>query len=65
MVGKRHVTFGLDHGTLLKDSEHLLGGTGKSIRHVKLRHLGDLKRKGVQELVDEARQFPGPLPGWE
>src|SRR5690349_18216689 len=39
MVGKRHVTFGFHYGTSLKDPEVLLEGTGKNIRHVKLRNL--------------------------
>ncbi len=37
MAGKKHVTFGFLRGALLKDPAGLLEGTGKSLRHVKLR----------------------------
>lgn len=37
MVGKNHVTFGFHYGTSLDDPERLLEGTGKNLRHVKLR----------------------------
>jgi len=51
MVGKKHVTFGFHFGTSLDDPEGLLEGTGKNIRHVKLRAVEDLERRGLLELV--------------
>src|SRR5229473_6981847 len=48
MVGKNHVTFGFHFGTSMKDPERLLEGTGKNIRHVKLRTVEELKQKGFR-----------------
>jgi hypothetical protein len=54
MIGKSHVTFGLYEGTSLDDPERLLEGTGKNLRHVKLRSVEDLKRPGLRKLVKSA-----------
>lgn len=51
MVGKNHVTFGFHYGTSLADPQGLLEGTGKNIRHVKLRTAQDLEQKGLKTLV--------------
>jgi hypothetical protein len=62
MAGKNHVTFGFHFGTSLEDPEGLLEGTGKSLRHVKLRTLGDLERKGLKNLVKAAASLKGKGP---
>jgi hypothetical protein len=62
MVGKNHVTFGFHFGTSLADPENLLEGTGKSIRHVKLSKLEDLKQKGLRQLVQAAVRLKGKAP---
>jgi hypothetical protein len=62
MVGKNHVTFGFHLGTSLKDPERLLEGTGKSIRHVKLRTVADLGQKGLPGLVLAAARLNGLEP---
>jgi hypothetical protein len=62
MVGKNHVTFGFHYGTSLKDPEGLLEGTGKNIRHVKLRAVEDLERKGLKGLVLAAARLKGKAP---
>ena len=54
MAGKKHVTFGFLRGALLKDPAGLLEGTGKSLRHVKLRSAADLKRPELKKLIGEA-----------
>jgi hypothetical protein len=54
MIGRSHVTFGLYEGTSLDDPEKLLEGTGKSLRHVKLRRVEDLNRPGFRKLVNFA-----------
>ncbi len=54
MAGKKHVTFGFLRGALLKDPAGLLEGTGKSLRHVKLRCVEDLKRPELKKLIGEA-----------
>jgi hypothetical protein len=62
MVGKNHVTFGFHDGTSLEDPEGLLEGTGKNLRHVKLRTLGDLERKSLKNLVKAAASLKGKGP---
>jgi hypothetical protein len=62
MVGKNHVTFGFHYGTSLDDPERLLEGTGKNLRHVKLRAAEDLEKKGLKELVLAAAQSEGKPP---
>ena len=62
MAGKNHVTFGLHFATSLPDPQALLEGTGKNIRHVKLRTVADLEQKGLQELVLAAARLKGKAP---
>ena len=62
MVGKNHVTFGFHFGTSLPDPEGLLEGAGKNVRHVKLREMKDLKRKGLRQLVKAAARLKGRVP---
>jgi hypothetical protein len=57
MVGKEHVTFAFMRGAALSDPEKLLEGTGKGVRHVKLRTVADVKRPGVKKLVVEAAKL--------
>jgi len=44
MVGKEHVTFAFMRGAALSDPDQLLEGTGKGVRHVKLRSVADVKK---------------------
>ena len=62
MAGKNHVTFGFHFGTSLKDPESLLEGTGRNIRHVKLRTVADLEQKSLRELVLAAARLKGKTP---
>jgi hypothetical protein len=59
MVGKNHVTLGFHYGTSLDDPEGLLEGTGKNLRHVKLRTMEDLEKKGLKELAITAARLEG------
>ena len=54
MVAKEHVVFGFMRGAMLRDSEKLLEGTGKYLRHVKLRSVADVRRAGVRGLLEHA-----------
>src|SRR6266403_2035628 len=54
MTGKEHVTFIFLRGAALPDPEGLLEGTGKSVRHVKVRTVKDLKRPALKKLIVEA-----------
>jgi len=57
MAGKEHVTFAFLRGAALPDPEELLEGTGKGVRHVKLRSVADVKRPGVKKLIAEAAKL--------
>ncbi len=62
MVGKNQVTFGFHFGSSLEDPDGLLEGTGKNMRHVKLRALEDLKQPGLNKLVQAAARLEGKPP---
>ncbi len=57
MTGKEHVTFIFLRGAALPDPEGLLEGTGKSVRHVKVRSVEDLKRPALKKLIVEAAKL--------
>ena len=57
MVGKEHVTFAFMRGAALPDPGKLLEGTGKGVRHVKLRSVAELQRPGVKKLILEAMKL--------
>jgi hypothetical protein len=50
----KHVTFGFYYGAELPDPEGLLEGTGKLLRHVKIRSERDLTKAALRELLDYA-----------
>ncbi len=49
-----HVNVGFFHGAELADPAGLLEGTGKYMRHVKLRPDSDVDAKALTELIDTA-----------
>jgi len=57
MVAKEHVTLAFMRGAVLPDPEKLLEGTGKGVRHVKLRSVAEVKRPGVRKLIAEAAKL--------
>jgi hypothetical protein len=57
MLQKEHVTFGFMRGAILHDPEKLLEGTGKYLRHVKLRSVADVRRPAVRSLLEEAAEL--------
>jgi len=57
MTGKEHVTFIFLRGVALPDPEGLLEGTGKSVRHVKVRTVADVKRPALKKLIAEAAKL--------
>ena len=57
MVGKYHVTFGFLRGTSLPDPAGLLEGTGKKVRHVKLRTAEDVKEPALRKLLQAAARL--------
>ena len=56
-VGKNHVTFGFLRGTSLLDPAKLLEGTGKNLRHVKLRSADDLRKPALKKLIQAAARM--------
>ena len=57
MAGKDHVTFAFLRGAALPDPEKLLEGTGKGVRHVKLRSAAEVKKPGVKKLIAAAAKL--------
>jgi len=57
MVAKDHVIFGFVRGAMLRDPGKLLEGTGKYLRHVKLRSLADVRRPAVLSLLEESAEL--------
>jgi len=57
MVGKDHVTFGFPRGTSLRDPTKLLKGTGKNLRHVKLREVSDVHDANLKQLILQAKKL--------
>jgi hypothetical protein len=49
-----HVNLGFYHGASLPDPAQLLEGTGKELRHVKLRSVADSERPAIAALLREA-----------
>jgi hypothetical protein len=62
MAGKNHITLGFIRGTSLPDPEGLLEGTGKNLRHVKIKSVDDLNRKGLRELIKSAAALNAKEP---
>ena len=57
MTGKEHVTFIFLRGAALPDPEGLLEGTGKFVRHVKVRTVQDVKKPALKKLIVEAAKL--------
>lgn len=49
-----HVNVGFFRGAMLPDPDHLLQGTGKSMRHVKLRHGTTVDAAALNRLIGTA-----------
>jgi hypothetical protein len=62
MVAKDHVIFGFMRGAVLRDPAKLLEGTGKYLRHVKLRRASEVRRPQVRVLLKEAAKLNRKKP---
>ncbi len=51
MPHRAWVNLGFFRGASLNDRRHLLEGTGKMMRHVKVRSARDAEREGIPELI--------------
>jgi len=52
-----HLNLGFNKGTLLKDSNKLLTGTGNLIRHIDVKKPHDYRNPKVKALINEAIDF--------
>ena len=52
-----HLNLGFNKGTLLKDPNKLLKGTGNLIRHVDVKQASDYRNQKVKALIQEAIDF--------
>lgn len=52
-----HLNLGFNKGTLLKDPDRLLTGTGNLIRHIDVKEPGDYRNPKVKALIKEAIDF--------
>ncbi len=52
-----HVNLGFNKGTLLKDPQKLLTGTGNLIRHIDIKNKNDYRNPKVKALIKEAFDF--------
>lgn len=62
MNGMRHVTFGFPRGAFLADPAGLLEGTGKYLRHVKLREGQQLRDSNLRRLILQAASLNRKTP---
>jgi len=56
-VGNRHITFGFPRGASMLDASGLLEGSGRNMRHVKLRELSDVRNANLKRLILQAKEI--------
>ncbi len=56
---KAHANLGFARGASLPDPEGLIEGTGKNLRHVKVRSVTEAERDGLRGLLAEAGRIEG------
>ncbi len=54
---KDHINVNFYKGTSLSDPNHLLEGTGKALRHVKINSLDTMPTEALTQLIQEAYQL--------
>jgi len=54
-----HVNLGFIRGSELADPQRILEGTGKQMRHIKIRHMSDLERPAIRAYLQEACERAG------
>jgi hypothetical protein len=53
-TAKHHVTLGLNNSAKLKDPDNLLEGEGKTMKHLKIRNLDDMKPALIKSWLKQA-----------
>ena len=56
IVYRNHINISFPSGASLSDPDGILHGTGKRVRHLKIKELDDLKTPAVQKILNEARK---------
>ncbi len=56
-IYSNHLNLGFNKGTLLKDPNNLLTGTGLFIRHIDIKETSDYRNPKVKALLQEAIDF--------
>ena len=56
-IYSNHLNLGFNKGTLLKDPNKLLAGTGNLIRHIPVKTPSDYRNKNVKALIEAAVNF--------
>src|SRR5207248_2550886 len=64
-VIKDHVNLGFIHGSELADPQRILEGTGKQMRHIKIRNMSDLYRPAIHAYLQKACERAGYEVGTE
>lgn len=59
VIYRDHVNLMFPRGVDLEDPHQLLEGSGKAMRHVKMRAVEDLERPGVRQLIAQAKKRQG------
>lgn len=59
---QKHVVLGFNYGSELPDPEHMLEGTGKLFRHVKLKKIEDVRNPSLRNLIQVATRHRVPPP---
>jgi Domain of unknown function (DU1801) len=54
-----HVNLGFIRGSELADPQRILEGTGKQMRHIKIRNMSDLERPAIRAYLQEACERAG------
>ena len=52
-TSKKHVTLGFFEFDKIKTNKHLVEGTGKSMRHIKLSKVADIKELKIEQILKE------------
>jgi len=58
-VMKNHINLGFLRGSEMADPQRILEGTGKQLRHIKIRNLEDLFRPAIRTYLQEACERAG------
>ncbi len=57
LIHKAHINLEFMRGTEIKDPENLLEGTGKKMRHIKIKEESDIDSEYIKNLIEESIQL--------